>query len=191
MMKKTLYRPTGAKELELIKQSDYKRFPPRLSEQPIFYPVLTKEYAVKIARDWNAKRDGIGHVLRFQIDKEFLDRYDIQTAGGRDHQEYWIPAEELEAFNDAIVGKIKVIETFEKWHVYILRCSDNSLYTGITNDLTHRIKLHNEGKGAKYTKGRGPVSLIKYFTCLSKSEALKLEYKIKQLPRDKKLTYVQ
>jgi len=190
-LNKTLYRPVGAKELELIKQSDYERFPPRLPEQPIFYPVLTKEYAIKIARDWNAKRDGIGHVLRFRIDSKFLDRYDVQTAGGRDHQEYWIPAEELEAFNDAIVGKIKVIQTFEKWFVYILRCSDDTLYTGITNDLERRIQRHNDKKGAKYTKTRTPVSLVKSFVCLTKSEALKLEYKIKQLPRNKKLTYVQ
>ena len=77
------------------------------------------------------------------------------------------------------------------WVVYILRCSDDTLYTGITNNLERRIQQHNDGVGAKYTKGRGPVSLIKYFPCPSKSEALKLEYKIKQLPRDKKLTYVQ
>jgi putative endonuclease len=74
-----------------------------------------------------------------------------------------------------------------KWFVYIVRCSDDTLYTGITNDLERRIKQHNEGKGAKYTRGRGPVALIKSFQCVSKSEALKLEYKIKQLSKEDKL----
>jgi len=73
------------------------------------------------------------------------------------------------------------------WFVYILRCSDDTLYTGITNNLERRIKQHNEGKGAKYTRGRGPVTLIKSFECESKSAALKLEFSIKQLPREEKL----
>lgn len=73
------------------------------------------------------------------------------------------------------------------WYVYLLRCSDDTIYTGITNDLERRIKQHNEGKGAKYTRGRGPVALIKFFECSTKSEALKLEWKIKQMTRDQKL----
>ena len=73
------------------------------------------------------------------------------------------------------------------WFVYLLECSDNTLYCGITNNLTRRIDQHNKGKGAKYTKGRGPVALIKFFVCTSKSEALKLEYKIKQMSREEKL----
>lgn len=73
------------------------------------------------------------------------------------------------------------------WFVYILRCSDDTLYTGITNNLERRINQHNQGKGAKYTKGRGPVILIKSFECATKSEALKLEYKIKQMSREEKL----
>ena len=76
------------------------------------------------------------------------------------------------------------------WYVYIVLCSkDNSLYTGITNDLDRRIKQHNTGKGAKYTKSRAPVSLVKSFKVDSKSEALKLEYKIKQLSRQEKLDF--
>jgi predicted GIY-YIG superfamily endonuclease len=184
-----LYRPTGPKELDLIKKSGYKKFPPRLPEQPIFYPVLTKEYAVKIARDWNVKASGIGYVLEFKVRKDFLDKYPVENAGGNAHQEYWIPAEELEDFNQALVGKIKVIETYQEWFIYLLKCSDGTLYTGITNNLDKRIKQHNEGKGAKYTKGRGPVTLIKFFTRLTKGEALKLEYKIKQLSKDEKLNF--
>ena len=73
------------------------------------------------------------------------------------------------------------------WFVYILKCSDNTLYTGITNNLEKRIATHNSGKGAKYTKGRLPVILLKKFETQSKSEALKLEIKIKKLSRDQKL----
>jgi putative endonuclease len=74
------------------------------------------------------------------------------------------------------------------WYVYIVRCSrDDSLYTGITNNLDKRIKAHNDGKGARYTKSRRPVSLLKYFEVENKSAALKLEYKIKQLSRAEKL----
>ena len=76
------------------------------------------------------------------------------------------------------------------WYVYIVLCSkDNSLYTGITNNLDRRIKQHNLGKGAKYTKNRGPVVLVKSFKVETKSQALKLEYKIKQLPRQQKLDF--
>jgi len=74
------------------------------------------------------------------------------------------------------------------WFVYIVRClKDDSLYTGITNNLEKRIADHNAGKGAKYTKGRLPVQLFKKFELESKSEALKLEIKIKKLSREKKL----
>jgi hypothetical protein len=108
----TLYRPVGPKELALIEQSGFKTFPPRLPEQPIFYPVLTEDYAVKIARDWNVKESGAGFVTRFVVRRSFLDRYTVQDAGGSQHREYWIPAEELEAFNAAIVGVIEVIAEF-------------------------------------------------------------------------------
>jgi hypothetical protein len=107
-----LYRPVGPKELELIQQSGFKAFPPRLPEQPIFYPVLTEDYAVKIARDWNVKASGAGFVTRFQVDRTFLDRYSVQEAGGSQHREYWVPAEDLPAFNAAIVGLIEVIAEF-------------------------------------------------------------------------------
>lgn len=77
----------------------------------------------------------------------------------------------------------------DPWFVYIVRCKDDSLYTGITKNIEARIEKHNEGKGAKYTKGRGPVALVKSFTCSSKSEALKLELKIKSLSKEDKLNY--
>jgi hypothetical protein len=108
----TLWRPVGPKELELIRQSGMKAFPPRLPEQPIFYPVLTESYARTIARDWNVPASGKGYVVRFQVWKAFLDRYQVQQAGGRDHLEYWIPAEDLPAFNAALAAEIEVIAEY-------------------------------------------------------------------------------
>ena len=110
----TLFRPVGAKELALIEASEFTAFPPRLPEQPIFYPVLNEEYATEIARDWNAKynEDKIGFVTKFAVRKEFLNNYEIKVVGGATHEEYWIPAEDLEEFNQNIVGKIEVVSEF-------------------------------------------------------------------------------
>lgn len=77
------------------------------------------------------------------------------------------------------------------YYVYILECCDKSLYTGYTNHLEKRIKAHNEGKGAKYTKGRRPVSLVYFESFQTKSEALKREYAIKQFSRKKKLELIK
>src|SRR4051812_27682096 len=97
----TLYRPIGQKELDLIEKSGYKEFPPRLPEQPIFYPVLNEEYATQIARDWNTKYNNpkVGYVTRFKVKSAFLEQYEIKTVGGEVHQEYWILAEDLPEFN--------------------------------------------------------------------------------------------
>ena len=108
----TLWRPVGPEELRLIRESGMRAFPPRLPEQPIFYPVLTEEYAIKIARDWNVSASGKGYVTRFRVRGDFIDRYDIHEAGGGDHLEYWIPAEELADFNTAIIGEIEVVAEF-------------------------------------------------------------------------------
>jgi hypothetical protein len=109
-----LYRPVGHEELALIRESVYTRFPPRLPEQPIFYPVLNKEYAIQIARDWNARhnRDKVGYVTSFRVRTDFLRRYEVQVVGGSEHREYWIPAEDLEDFNRNIVGEIEVIAEY-------------------------------------------------------------------------------
>ena len=108
----TLYRPTGCKELALIRDTGWRMFPPRLPEQPIFYPVLEEEYAIQIARDWNTRDGGTGYVLRFQVAGEYLEQFPVQTAGSRIHREYWIPAEELDEFNHHIVGEIEIIGEF-------------------------------------------------------------------------------
>jgi len=108
----TLFRPVGPSELRLVAESGWRRFPPRLPEQPIFYPVENQEYARQIARDWNVKSSGEGHVLRFRVDAAFIGRYPVQQAGSRLHLERWIPAEELDDLNDHIVGLIEVIATY-------------------------------------------------------------------------------
>jgi len=78
------------------------------------------------------------------------------------------------------------------WHVYILRCADNSLYTGITTDLSRRIKEHNgdNKKGARYTRARRPVSLVYQEDCDNRSQASHREYELKQLSRQQKLSLV-
>ncbi|WP_258723439.1 hypothetical protein [Cellulomonas sp. NS3] len=103
-----LWRPTGPEELALVEASGWSAWPPRLPEQPIFYPVLNEEYATKIAREWNVPQSGVGYVTRFQVRREFLDRYEVQQAGGQTILEYWIPAEDLDEFNDNLVGPIEV-----------------------------------------------------------------------------------
>jgi hypothetical protein len=108
----TLYRPVGPAELELIKSSGWREFPPRLPDQPIFYPVTNQAYAAQIARHWNVKASGAGFVTRFAVNAAYITRFPIQTVGGSIHTEYWIPAEDLEEFNRNIVGSIEVIEEF-------------------------------------------------------------------------------
>jgi hypothetical protein len=110
----TLWRPVGPKKLQLIRDAGMRAFPPRLPEQPIFYPVLSEEYAIKIARDWNVPASGSGYVTRFRVQRNFLERYQAQDAGGRQHREYWIPAADVPDFNAAIVGEIEVVATFRR-----------------------------------------------------------------------------
>ena len=108
-----LYRPIGLKELDLIAASEYSAFPPRLPEQPIFYPVLNLDYAEQIARDWNAKVDPFaGFVTRFEIDQRYGEQFEIHIVGGKKHQELWVPAEKLPEFNRHILGEIEVIASF-------------------------------------------------------------------------------
>lgn len=109
-----LYRPVGSAELKLIEESGFNSFPPRLPEQPIFYPVLNEKYAREIAEKWNVKEtsDHKGYVTRFEVDDAYCSQYKVQIVGRSYHQELWIPAEELENFNYHIIGKIQVIETF-------------------------------------------------------------------------------
>ena len=110
----TMYRPVGVKELELIEQSEHRAFPPRLPDQPIFYPVLNEGYARQIAKDWNSRLNDekIGYVTRFAVSADVAAKYKPEVVGGREHEEIWVPAEELDAFNSAIVGEIEVIAKY-------------------------------------------------------------------------------
>lgn len=104
------------KEYELIAESGFKAFPPRLPHQSIFYPVLNQEYAEQIARDWNAKdKDSgfVGIVLEFVINDSYIKQFEPHIVGNRTHSEYWIPAESLVEFNKNIIGKIKVVAKFQ------------------------------------------------------------------------------
>jgi len=108
-----MFRPTGPQELELVKQSGFRRWPPRLPGQPIFYPVTNREYARQIAREWIVTESGAGFVTRFLVYKAFADRFPVQKVGGTGHTEWWIPAEDLNELNDNIVGNIDVIDEFK------------------------------------------------------------------------------
>lgn len=109
-----LYRPVGTKELELIERTGYREFPPRLPEQPIFYPVLNEQYATEIASGWNVKYndDHKGYVTKFEVDDNYCSQFKIHCVGSEYHKELWIPAEMLKEFNEHIIGKIYVISEF-------------------------------------------------------------------------------
>lgn len=112
---KTLYRPIGIKEFELIAESGFKQFPPRLDWQPIFYPVLNQQYAEQIAFEWNTQDEFSGYcgiVTKFEVTDEIFSYYTVQNVGDNIHDELWVPAEELPQFNKSIIGKIEVIKVF-------------------------------------------------------------------------------
>ena len=111
---KTLYRPVNGIELKIIQDSGMKRFPPRLPEQPIFYPVLNIEYARQITKDWNVPAYGNGYVLEFDVNKKYLEKFKQENVGAENHNELWVPAEELNEFNNNIIGLIRIIESYER-----------------------------------------------------------------------------
>jgi hypothetical protein len=110
-----LYRPVGQKELDLIRESGFREFPPRLEWQPIFYPVLNEAYAVRIAKEWNTKDAAsgyVGYVTRFEVRADYLSQFTVQEVGSADLQEYWIPAEDLTEFHRNIFGLIEVVREY-------------------------------------------------------------------------------
>jgi hypothetical protein len=111
----TLYRPVGQKEMILVKESGWSRFPPRLEWQPIFYPVMNQQYAEQIAKQWNTEDEFsgyVGHVLAFEIPEEYISKYPIQNVGGELHNELWVPSSELEHLNNNINGLIRIVCSF-------------------------------------------------------------------------------
>lgn len=108
-----LYRPVGLEELLLVFASGMKAFPARLPAQPIFYPVLNEGYAVQIARDWNTRSGSLaGYVTRFSVNDVYAASLPVKTVGAREHQELWVPAEELDEFNRRIEGQIEVTDAY-------------------------------------------------------------------------------
>lgn len=107
-----LWRPVNQAELDLVAASGWREWPPRLPDQPIFYPVTTEAYATRIAREWNVPAYGVGHVTRFRVRAGFLAAYDVHEAGGRGLTEYWIPAGDLPALNANMVGQIELVATY-------------------------------------------------------------------------------
>jgi hypothetical protein len=114
-MEINLFRPVGLYELALMWDLKMREFPPRLSHQPIFYPVATVEYARQIPRDWNTsdQKSGFGgFVSVFSVDHNYLSRFEQRKVGSSQHIEYWIPAEDLKSFNKAICQQIYLGEGY-------------------------------------------------------------------------------
>lgn len=112
---KTLFRPVGLYEMQLLIDLKLKAFPPRLPEQPIFYPVLNKRYADQIAFQWNTKdkfSGYVGYVTEWEIEEKYIAQFERQIVGAAWHEELWIPSEELENFNQHIIGEIRMIDVF-------------------------------------------------------------------------------
>ncbi len=107
-----LYRPVNKAELDLIQETNWKKFPPRLPEQPIFYPVTNQEYASQITREWNLPTYKNGFVTEFELSKKYLSKYKVEKVGLEHHTELWVPAEELEEFNSEIIDSINVVEAY-------------------------------------------------------------------------------
>ena len=108
-----LWRPVGMDELALIFESGMRAFPPRLPEQPIFYPVLTREYAEQIAREWNtADPPFAGYVTAFEIPDAYAAGFESHVVGRAEHVELWVPAEQLSTFNQEIVHPIRVLSAY-------------------------------------------------------------------------------
>ncbi|MBX3288831.1 MAG: hypothetical protein KF855_05740 [Acidobacteria bacterium] len=108
-----LFRPVGLEELGLIHDLNFQGFPPRLPEQPIFYPVLNSDYAEQIARDWNTKSNSFaGYVTRFSVEDRYVSKFDRHIVGSSKHEELWVPAEELDNFNKHIESVISVDSAF-------------------------------------------------------------------------------
>jgi hypothetical protein len=106
-----LFRPVGLQELGVIWESQMRQFPTRLPHQPVFYPVMTLDYARQIARDWNTRDENsafAGYVSQFTVRDSYIDRFEPHVVGSSSHVELWVPADQLPTFNASIQGLISV-----------------------------------------------------------------------------------
>ena len=108
-----LYRPVNKAELILIQETGWKKFPPRLPDQPIFYPVTNQEYASQITTEWNLPSYKNGFVTEFELSNKYLSKFKVEKVGLDHHTELWVPAEKLEEFNGEIIDRIRVIEAYD------------------------------------------------------------------------------
>ncbi|MDA7501766.1 ADP-ribosylation/crystallin J1 [Chitinophagales bacterium] len=108
----TLYRQVNKAELDLIAALNWKAFPPRLPEQPFFYPVMNQQYAEEITVKWNVPAYGMGYVLKWEMSRDYLLQFKVENVGGPQHNELWVPAEDLAEFNANIQGEISLIGEF-------------------------------------------------------------------------------
>lgn len=108
-----LDRPTGPAERDLVVASGNRAWPPRLPEQPIFFPVMNEWYATEITRRWNVPHAGVGYVFEFDALDSFLAGFPVRQVGGREVVELWIPAERLDDLNASIVGRIRETGRYE------------------------------------------------------------------------------
>ena len=109
-----LYRPVGTKELNLIRESGYRAFPPKLPEQPVFYTILYLQHILLFVVIQSVKYndDHKGYVTKFEVDDSYGTQFEVHCVGDSYHEELWVPADELEEFNRHIIGEIKVIREF-------------------------------------------------------------------------------
>ena len=183
MKTQTLYRPVGEKEMHLIMESNFKKFPPRLEWQPIFYPVLDEDYASEIAEKWNTKDEAgnfLGFVTEFNVLEEELQKYPPQNVGAKNHNELWVPSEELENFNTAIVGNIKVTK------VFIGKDFKKPMNSDVENLLLNIKKLTMTNKGM--AKDTLEILAKKYYTN-ENNERINLEKELEASTKGTKLFY--
>ncbi|MEN8671348.1 MULTISPECIES: hypothetical protein [unclassified Ketobacter] len=109
MVTTTLFRPVGPGQLQAVLECDCRRFPARRPNQKFFYPLLHECFARRIAWQWHVLRSGVGYITAFEVITDYLQTLPVFTLGGPEHREYRIPAAQLEAFNDQIVGRIHVV----------------------------------------------------------------------------------
>lgn len=112
-----LYRSTGPEDLLLVEQNGFKRWPARLSWQPIFDPISNEQYAIDYARDWNVKDSGKVFVTQFSAEKSFINQSQIHQVDPTYSTEWWISAKDLVHSNDHLVGNKQVIHEFSGYLV--------------------------------------------------------------------------
>jgi len=180
-----LYRPVNKVELDLIQATDWKKFPPRLPDQPIFYPVTNQEYTSQITRELNLPFYKNGFVTEFELDNKYLSKFKIEKVGLDHHTELWVPADQLEEFNGEIINSIQVIEGYHQnpkiFYVFVEAIIER------TKEIEIGFKFINSSLQIKLTekKSIGGLNLKNYLTHARKSEDVdSISWLVKVLKKD-------